>query len=182
MAGIFLLLGQEKVTKKRPPCRVGPTVGLPSVAGENGAVRKLALRAQTDGSHDSRFRLQPKLRRRGQPLIPTFSPEGRRKRKRRLAQRGHTLLDLLLGPLVALPSSTAEARVLGEHCLSPQGELRSRALGRAAQGSPSLREGPAHRVAFSLVPFFWPSKRKIPAVRRNNDRQGTEGRRNSNLG
>ena len=62
------------------------------------------------------------------PLIPAFSPLAGEKGKRRLATRDNTLLDLPLGPLGALPSSAADARVLGEHCLSPQGELRSRAL------------------------------------------------------
>ena len=105
----------------------------------------------------SRFRLQPKLRRRGRP-VPPFSPEGGRRRTR---SRSDTTLSLTCpGSLVATPSSAAEARVVGEHCLRPKGELRSRALRRAAQGSPSRSGGPAHRVAFFLVTFSWPNKKK----------------------
>ena len=103
----FLLLRQKKVTKEKATLPRRP-LGLPSVAGENGAIRKLALRAQTDGSHDSRFRLQPKLRRRdsgtlagARPLIPAFSPaRGEGEKKTRVARQHVPYVPCLWVPLL----------------------------------------------------------------------------------
>jgi hypothetical protein len=63
------------------------------------------------------------------------------------------------------PSSGGKPGEVGEDCLSPrvvcEGEFRSHPAWRAAQGSPKDRRA---WVPFSLVTFFWASKRKSPAA------------------
>jgi hypothetical protein len=50
-----------------------------------------------------------------------------------------------------------ESGEMGEHCLSAKRELRSRPLGRAAQGT---QQGQRTGVAFFLVTFSWRHKKK----------------------
>jgi hypothetical protein len=77
-------------------------------------------------------------------------------KKIKRAQSAHKTAFDLPSP-VRPPSSADWSGDFGEDCLSAQREFRSRLTSRATQGTP---QGRRTGVAFSLVTFFWRSKRK----------------------
>src|SRR5581483_1511233 len=74
---------------------------------------------------------------------------------------------LLLGPVEraehrSLSRGVSRDRDRARAAFCAAGELVSRRVRRGAQGTASFFEGASDRVAFSLVTFFWRSKRKSP--------------------